>query len=142
MSSESRQIVSVSRDAENPTPSFTFIHPARIDKGWMILFSEGSPTLEAKWTLTQVRPIDKDGNTEMTVTEYVCAMPDSYQNFEVIDVPDVEVQAGDRFDFSVNEPAASCVFVIECYAHACLVPAPVEEQVEDPVEEATLAITP
>jgi hypothetical protein len=124
MSSEFRQIVSVSRDAENPTPSFTFIHPARIDKGWMMLFSEGSASLEAKWTLTKGQAV---------VAEYVCAMPDSYQNFPVLDVPDVFVQAGDRFDFSVNDPACICHFAIEAYAVAALVPEPEPEP--EPVPE-------
>lgn len=126
MSHEMRQIVTVTRDAENLTPSFTFLHAARIDKGWMLLFTEGSAALEAKWTLVQ----ERDGQT--TTTEYVCAMPDSYQNFPVLDVPDVFVQAGDRFDFSVNDDACVCAFAIEAYAHDWLVPAPVEPE---PVEE-------
>lgn len=128
MSHEMRQIVTVHRDAETPTPSFVFLHPARIDKGWMMLFSEGSATLEAKWTLTQVRGAKDDEPGETTVTDFVCAMPDSYQNFPVLDVPDVFVQAGDRFDFSVNDDACVCAFAIEAYAHDWLVPAPVQEQ--------------
>ena len=137
MLSETRQFVSIQLDAENPAPSFKFITPARIDIGRMLLLSEGTPTLEAKWRLTQVRPIDKDGNTETTVTEYVCAMPDSYQNFEVIDVPDVEVQAGDRFDFSANEDCA-CIFVLECFASDWLAP-PVIEEPARPEEAETIA---
>ena len=94
MSSE-RYIVSVKRDAETQEPTFEFLADARIDKGYMHLFTEGSPTLEATWKLTA-----KSG----AVSEYKCFMPDSYQNFEVIDVPDVEVKAGDKFAFSVNDP--------------------------------------
>jgi hypothetical protein len=134
MWSETRQIISIYRDEAAPAPSFAFLAPARIDQGRMLLLSEGSPSLEAKWTLTQVRPVGKDGETETFVSEYVCAMPDSHQNFLVIDVPDVEVQAGDRFDFSVNEPAASCVFVIECYASEYLIAQAQPEPEPEPVD--------
>ena len=132
MLSEQRQIVSILRDAEHLTPSFEFVCPARIDIGRLLLLSEGSPTLEARLTLTQVR------GEASVVKEYVCPMPTSYQNFLVIDIPDVEVLAGDRFDFSVNDPEASCVFVIEAFADSYLIPAPVEV-VPEPQEEVAEA---
>ena len=69
------------------------------------------------------------------VTEYVCAMPDSYQNFEVIDVPDVEVKAGDKFAFSVNDPECVCHFVLDCWAAASLWPAPEPEVPPEPQED-------
>jgi hypothetical protein len=126
MSSEYRQIVTIRRDAESPAPSLTFVCDARIDKGWMILLSEGSPALEAKWKLTQMR----DGSAQ--VSEYVCAMPTSYQNFPVLDVPDVEVQAGDTFEFSVNDADCVCAFALEAYATAAIVPEPEPEVSEEP----------
>mgnify|MGYP003341813439 CR=1 FL=1 len=125
MSSE-RYIVSVKRDAETQEPTFEFLADARIDKGYMHLFTEGSPTLEATWKLTA-----KSG----AVSEYKCFMPDSYQNFEVIDVPDVEVKAGDKFAFSVNDPECVCHFVLDCWASASLWPAPEPEVPSEPQED-------
>lgn len=125
MSHDPRQIVTVSRDAENLTPSFTFLHEARIDKGWVMLFTEGSPGLEAKWVLTQ----GKDGQT--ITTEYLCAMTDSYQNFQV-QVSNLDVVPGDRFDFSVNDNNCVCHFVLEACAHEWLVPSEEPNSVEEP----------
>jgi len=136
-----RSVVIIRRDAEHPAPSFTFIANARIDVGYMHLYTEGSPTLEAKWSLVQTRRSGKDGEIEeTTVTEYVCPMPDSYQNFSVIDVPDVEVQTGDRFDFSVNDPECICEFVLDAYADGPLMlPEPAPEPEPEPSEEPEVA---
>lgn len=109
MSHEVKQIITVHRNEKTQSPVFTFKYPARIDTGRVILFTEGSDTLKA--TLT----IQAPGNDTSSV--YEVFMPDSYQNFTLLDIPDVEVAEGTTIEFGVTEENTTCTFELVCYAH-------------------------
>lgn len=109
--SHNRYVVFVPRTPEKPNPYFTFSTDVRLEPGQLQLFTAGSEALEAKWTLS--RRINDQWVVEQ---EFVCSMPDSYQNYTVPSVENLEIKFGDRLDFSVNDALCRCTFVLDGWA--------------------------
>lgn len=101
------QTIYVTLDSENPAPQLVLDFDGIIVDAKIILFTEGSPTLSATTTLLYEQT--------QTTRNFVCFMPDSYQSYTIPDLENIEVQSGDIFSFSVNEPSCVCQFALDCY---------------------------
>jgi hypothetical protein len=125
-----KQTVLLECSDETPKPEFTFATSATVDVARVYLMTEGDASLEAKIKL--IRAID---GLEM---DYDVFMPQSYQTYTLLDIPDVPVRDGDKFVCSVNEVGCRCTFSIECMADASIFPPPPEPAPEEPAEEPQL----
>jgi hypothetical protein len=123
-----KQTVLLECSDETPKPEFTFASFATVDVARVYLMTEGDASLEAKIKL--IRAID---GLEM---DYDVFMPQSYQTYTLLDIPDVLVGEGDKFVCSVNEAGCRCSFSIECMSDASIYPPPPPEP--EPVEEPEL----
>jgi len=119
MSHNQPYVISVERSPEKPTPYFTFNVDGLLGEGEIQLFTEGSPTLEATCVLYR-----RVNDVLIRAAEFVTFMPDSYQNYTVTSLRNVEVGPGDRLEFTTNENSCIYNYVFTCWAEEtpCCVP--------------------